>query len=186
MRKSIVICCLALVVVGILRTDKTPQETVNVYGWYGIIGNEILKDFEKETGIKVIYDVYDNNDTLEAKLLATNSGYDVVFPSFIPYAARQCAMGIYAKLNEDLIPNLKNIQGAITEKFKIAGGDITRLVPMFWGTIGIAYDEEAVRTIFPEAKEVTYDMLLKPENIKKLSQYGVSFPEEYIDIFPQT
>ncbi len=186
MNKIFVGCCLALVIIGILRMERTTKETVNVYGWYGIISNEILKDFEKDTGIKVIYDVYDNNDSLEAKLLATNSGYDVVFPSFIPYAARQCAMGVYTKLNNTLIPNLKNTQGAITEKFQKAGGDTTRMVPMFWGTIGIAYDEEAVKTIFPEAKEVTYDMLLQPENIKKLSRYGVSFPEEYIDIFPQT
>ena len=186
MKKGVVICCLALVLMCFLGIEKSPKETVNVYGWYGIISNEILKDFEKETGIKVIYDVYDNNDTLEAKLLATNSGYDVVFPSFIPYAARQCAMGVYAKLDNNLIPNLRNIQCEITEKFKTAGGDITSLVPMFWGTIGIAYDEEAIKTIFPEAKEVTYDMLLKPENIKKLSKYGVSFPEEHIDIFPQT
>lgn len=185
MRKSIIICCLILGVICILRMDKNAKETVNVYGWYGIISNEILKDFEKETGIKVIYDVYDNNDSLEAKLLATNSGYDVVFPSFIPYAARQCAMGVYAKLNSNLIPNLKNIQGKITEKFSKAGGDTTRMVPMFWGTIGIAYDEEAIQNVFPESKEVTYDMLLNPEKIEKLSKYGVSFPEEYIDIFPQ-
>lgn len=188
MKKSIVICILAFLLLCILRLDKSSsQETVNVYGWYGIINNEILKDFEKETGIKVVYDVYDNNDTLEAKLLATNSGYDIVFPSFIPYAARQCAMGVYTTLDSERIPNLRNIRGKITEKFQKAGGDTTRLIPMFWGTIGIAYDIDAIQKIFPEVKEVTYDLLLKPENIKKLTKYGgVSFPEEYIDIFPQT
>ena len=185
MKKGILICCLVLGLICILGMHKSKKDTVNVYGWYGIISNEILKDFEKETGIKVIYDVYDNNDTLEAKLLATNSGYDVVFPSFIPYAARQCALGVYSKLNNNLIPNLKNIHGQITEKFKKAGGDITKMIPMFWGTIGIVYDEKAIQTIFPESKEVTYDLLLKPENVEKLSKYGVSFPEEYIDIFPQ-
>lgn len=186
MKKTIIICCLLFIVVCFLKLNKSVKETVNVYGWYGIINNEILKDFEKETGIKVIYDVYDNNDTLEAKLLATNSGYDVVFPSFIPYAARQSAMGAYTKLDFNLISNFKNIEGKITEKFRKTGGNTNCLVPMYWGTIGIAYNVEVVKKVFPEAKEITYDMLLKEENISKLAKYGVSFPEEYIDIFPQT
>ena len=169
-----------------LSFDKGPKNTVNVYGWYGILNNEILKDFEKETGIKVVYDVYDNNDTLESKLLATNSGYDVVFPSFIPYAARQCAMGAYSKLDVKLLPNLKNVEGQITDKYKKVEGDISRLIPLFWGTVGIAYDYDVIKKVFPDLKEVSYDLLLNSENIAKLSKYGVSFPEEYIDIFPQT
>ncbi|MBQ9335293.1 MAG: extracellular solute-binding protein [Alphaproteobacteria bacterium] len=185
MNRHIIIGGLILCAICILSLDRASKETVNVYSWYGIIGNEILKDFEKETGIKVVYDVYDNNDTLEAKLLATNSGYDVVFPSFIPYAARQCAMGAYTKLDKTLIPNLKNIDGKITEKFKQTGGDTTRLIPMFWGTIGIAYDFDAIMKIFPNQK-ISYDLLLNPDNISKLARHGVSFPEEYIDIFPQT
>ena len=185
MNRNLIIGALILFAICILSLNKISKETVNVYGWYGIIGNDILKDFEKETGIKVVYDVYDNNDTLEAKLLATNSGYDVVFPSFIPYAARQCAMGAYTKLDKDLIPNLKNIEGKITEKFKQTGGDTTKLIPMFWGTIGIAYDIDAVTKIFPN-EEMSYKLLLDPNNISKIEKYGISFPEEYIDIFPQT
>lgn len=164
----------------------TSKDTVNVYGWYGVMPRQILRDFEKETGIKVVYDVYDNNDTLETKLLATNSGYDVVFPSFIPYAARQMSMGVYSKLDLSLIPNIKNISGSITEKFKKIGGDINLLVPYFWGTVGIAYEENLINRIFPNEKIESYDILLDPEKIQKLTKYGVSFPEEYIDIFPQT
>ncbi len=189
MNRNIIIGGVIFLAICILGIDRAAKEVVNVYGWYGIIDSEILKDFEKETGIKVVYDVYDNNETLEAKLLATNSGYDVVFPSFIPYAARQCVMGAYAKLDYSLIPNLKNIEGKITEKFRNAGGDTSYLIPMFWGTIGIAYDAEAIKKVFPDIHnddEVTYDMLLNEENISKLAKYGVSFPEEYIDIFPQT
>lgn len=162
------------------------KDIVNVYGWYGVMPRKILRDFEKETGIKVVYDVYDNNDTLETKLLATNSGYDVVFPSFIPYAARQMSMGVYSKLDMNLLTNIKNISGAITEKFKKIGGDINLLVPYFWGTIGIACEETLINKIFPNEKIDSYDILLDPEKIKKLTRYGVSFPEEYIDIFPQT
>ena len=186
MKKSIVIIGIITICLLCFDFNSSNREIVNVYGWYGIINNEILKDFEKETGIKVIYDVYDNNEMLEAKLLTTNSGYDVVFPSFIPYAARQCVMGVYTKLDYASIPNIKNIEGKITDKFRKAGGDTTRLIPFFWGTIGIAYNTKIVSKIFPDDEEITYDMLLKQENIKKLAKFGVSFPEEYIDIFPQT
>lgn len=170
----------------VLSLKKYVGETVNVYGWYGIMPSELFADFEKETGIKVIYDVYDNNDMLEAKLLATNSGYDVVVPSFIPYAARQCAMGTYSKLNRDDIPNWKNIEGDVTEHFRKAGGDTDYLIPLFWGTVGIAYDAGVVSRVFQNKEKMSYDTILNPDKLCRLAKFGVSFPEEYIDIFPQT
>ena len=106
MNRNIIIFAVVFFSIIILSFNKPAKETVNVYGWYGVMNREVLSDFEKETGIKVIYDVYDNNDTLEAKLLATNSGYDVVFPSFIPYAARQCNMGAYTKLNKNEVTKI--------------------------------------------------------------------------------
>lgn len=186
MNKYITVFSLLILSGIFLAFERSSKDTVNVYGWYGIINNEVLKDFEKETGIKVVYDVYDNNDTLEAKLLATNSGYDVVFPSFIPYAARQCAMGAYSKLDYKAIPNLKNIEGKITTKFKQSGGNTDYLVPIFWGTIGISYDAGVIKRLFPKLEKVSYDLIFEPENLQKISRFGVSFPEEYIDIFPQT
>jgi putrescine transport system substrate-binding protein len=132
-----------------------------------------------------VYDVFDNNDTLEAKLLATNSGYDVVFPSFIPYASRQHFIGVYGKLDRSKLQNFRNLQTVVTEKFVEAGGDLDYMAPIFWGTTGIAYN----RTLALKAlgnEEVSYDTLLNPEKISKLSRYGgVSFPEEFVDIFPQ-
>ena len=186
MNRNIIIFAVVFFSIIILSFNKPAKETVNVYGWYGVMNREVLSDFEKETGIKVIYDVYDNNDTLEAKLLATNSGYDVVFPSFIPYAARQCNMGAYTKLNKTEIPNLKNIDGYVTEKYQSAGGDTDYLVPIFWGTIGIAYDTDIVYRTFKNEEPISYNILLDPEKIKLISKFGISFPEEYIDIFPQT
>ncbi|MDR0640767.1 MAG: extracellular solute-binding protein [Holosporales bacterium] len=166
--------------------DDYSGEVVNVYGWYGIIPREIFNDFEKETGIKVRYDFYDNNEMLEAKLLSTNNGYDIVFPSFIPYASRQLLMGIYSKLNRKLIPNIKNIDGIITSKFGANGGDVQFLVPLFWGTIGIAYNKKVVSQLLPGETIDSYDVLFDLSKISKLFPYGVSFPEEYIDILPQT
>jgi spermidine/putrescine-binding protein len=158
-----------------------------VYGWYGIIPVSVIKDFENETGIKVVYDFYDNNDSLEAKLLTSSNGYDVVFPSYIPYASRQFAMGIYRKLDLSQIPNVQNVNGKILDKFEKASGNIEYTIPYFWGTMGIAINEDIVNKVFGNNFEInSYEILLNPENIKKLYKYGVSFPEEFIDIFPQT
>lgn len=185
MNRNLIITAIIVLSLSILNFERSSKERVNVYGWYGIISKEILDGFEKETGIKVVYDVYDNNDSLEAKLLATNSGYDVVFPSFIPYAARQLNMGVYQKLESEYIPNLENIKSPITSKYSESGGNTEYLIPIFWGTIGIAYDANVLSKIFKDETIDSYDILFNPDKIKKLSKSGISFPEEYIDIFPQ-
>ena len=185
MNRGLIVVVLVLLSIIVFNVDRNSKQRVNIYGWYGIISREILTNFEKETGIKVIYDVYDNNDSLEAKLLATNSGYDIVFPSFIPYAARQLNMGAYQKIDMQFVPNIENISGNITDSYRNAGGNIEYLIPIFWGTLGIAYDANILSKVFPNEKINSYDVLLNPEKIKKIAKYGVSFPEEYIDIFPQ-
>ncbi|MDR2598404.1 MAG: extracellular solute-binding protein [Holosporales bacterium] len=167
------------------KEPEDPENTVNVYGWYGIIPRSVIDDFEKETGVKVVYDIYDNNDTLEAKLLTANSGYDVVFPSFIPYGVKQLAMKAYMAFDRKLLPNLKNVLGILTEKFEQNGGDLGYLVPLFWGTVGIVYEKNAVDQALPGENIDSYEVLFNPSKVKKLSQFGVSFPEEYVDIFPQ-
>jgi putrescine transport system substrate-binding protein len=159
------------------------NNVVHICGWYGIISRSILREFEETTGIHVVYDVFDNNDTLEAKLLATNSGYDIVFPSFIPYASRQCSIGVYAKLDKLKLQNFQSLQTPVTEKFKEAGGDTDYLIPIFWGTTGIAYNHTLLSELGEET--VSYDTLLNPDKLSKLARYGVSFPEEFVDIFPQ-
>ncbi len=167
------------------KNDNDNDESyLNVYGWYGIIPRDVISEFEKEYKIHVRYDVYDNNDVLEAKLLATNSGYDIVFPSFIPYAGRQSNLGVYARLDDGLVTSLNNISNVILEKFRNSNGNTNYLIPIFWGTVGIAIENNTLKKIIPNFNKDTYDLVLSEENIKKISEYGISFPEEFIDIFP--
>ncbi len=186
--KMITLICVCTVPFLLLRNyiHTNHKEVVNVYGWYGIIPNSVIRSFEKETNIKVIYDVYDNNDTLEAKLLATNRGYDIVFPSFIPYAARQSYMGIYKKLDYSKIPNIKNISSVFQTTLQKSQFNTDYLIPFFWGTIGIAINKDIVYKLLPNVSLDSYDIIFNPKNLKILAQHGVSFPEEFIDIFPQT
>lgn len=165
------------------RIDTNTQY-VNVYGWYGIIPRNVIDDFEKETGVKVRYDLYDNNETLEAKLLATNNGYDVVFPSLIPYATRQCSIGVYQNLDPNIVINIKNIDESMKQKFTAVLGDMNKLVPFFWGSIGIAYNEETIKSVFHDKVLDSYEFVFDKRYISMYGKYGVSFPEEFIDIFP--
>lgn len=161
------------------------RNTVNVYGWYGVIPNAVFKDFEKETGIRVVYDVYDSNDALEAKLLATNSGYDIVFPSFMPYAARQSSMGVYQKIDYAKIPNFKNINSIILKKIENTDHNFRYVVPFFWGTTGMVINKDIIYKLLPNISVDSYDILFNPHKLKVLAKYGVSFPEEFVDIFSQ-
>ncbi|MDR1476276.1 MAG: extracellular solute-binding protein [Holosporales bacterium] len=179
-----VLCPVFIFTLNWIRIHWISENVVHVYGWYGIIPRTIISKFKEETGIDIVYDIFDNNDILEAKLLAKSSGYDVVFPSFIPYAARQLAMGAYQKFDLNLLPNLRNIDGILTEKFEQNGGNRNYLVPLFWGTIGIAYEKNVIAKILPGV-EIDYNTLFAPKKLKKLFHYGVSFPDEYVDIFPQ-
>lgn len=170
----------------LIKNQYNPSNNVvNIYGWYGLLPKSILEQFEREYNIKVRFDAYDNNDVLEAKLLSGNNGYDVVFPSFIPYASRQITMGAFEKINYKLIPNIKNTCGAISDNFKKYGGNTDYVVPTLWGTIGIVYNKKTINKLFPNLNTLTYKELMSEEYMREFYRYGVSFPEEYIDILPQ-
>jgi putrescine transport system substrate-binding protein len=157
---------------------------VNVYDWYGLFPKDVIRDFEKETGIKVRYDVYDSNEVLEAKLMATNSGYDVVFPSASPYVARQIQGGVYQKINKAKLSNLKNLNPQIVKEMKIIDPQMDYALPYYWGSLGILMDLRKVSELIANPKSLGYKLILDPENMKKLSACGVSFLEEAIDVFP--
>ncbi|MDP3371596.1 MAG: extracellular solute-binding protein [Candidatus Paracaedibacteraceae bacterium] len=163
---------------------KYEDAIVNIYDWYGMIPAEVLQEFEKETGIRVRYDVYDNNEVLEAKLLASNSGYDVVFPTASPYVARQIKVGIYQPLNKQLLSELNGLNKEIVEQMQSIDPGLMYAVPYYWGTLGIAYDKDKLKERLPNVDLESNEILFNPENLKKLKSCGVSFLEEAIDVVP--
>jgi|CryBogDrversion2_8_1035294.scaffolds.fasta_scaffold00077_8 putrescine transport system substrate-binding protein len=182
---SVIVVFIALTGWGFTKQSSLHHEDayVNVYDWYGMLSNDILRQFEKETGIHVRYDLYDNNEVLEAKLLASNSGYDVVFPSASPYVARQIAAGVYQPLNKSLL-NIQDLDPLIVQKMQIIDSDMTYAIPYYWGTIGIAFDVDRINDLLPGTPQDSYDLLFNPENLKRLAPYGISFLEEATDVFP--
>lgn len=185
-RSLLVVCIASMVGWYYFQPSPTHPEDryVNVYCWYGLIDHEIIKEFEAETGITVRLDAYDNNEVLEAKLLASNSGFDVVFPTTIPYLSWQIQAGVYQKLDKKLLPNLKGLDTEVVKCMRAIDKDLIYSVPYFFGTIGIAYNKDVLKKVFPEGFIKNLELLLNPLNLKKIEKYGVSLLEEGVDVLP--
>lgn len=184
MKKTVFIAFFFLLLIY-ARFYNIKQEYVNIYNWYGLLPRDVIDQFEKETNIKVRYDVFDNNEILEAKLFATNSGYDVVFPSTIPYIKRQIEAGIYMPLDFSKIPNIKEINPYLLQEYKKVDPTFSFGIPYIWGTTGLIYDEERVDNLVTDTKiKHSLKLLFDPQILKILAPFGVSFLEESIDVFP--
>ena len=120
------------------------ERVVNFYNWSDYIAPTVLDDFTKETGIKVRYDTFNSNDTLEAKLLAGKSGYDVVVPTAY-FLARQIEAGIFLKLDKAKLPNLVNAWPEISDRLARYDPGNQYAVNYMWGTTGIGYNVKAAR-----------------------------------------
>jgi putrescine transport system substrate-binding protein len=170
--------CLALVVAAGLATapalsQSNKERIVNVYNWSDYIAPGVTEDFTKETGIKVRYDTFDSNDTLETKLLAGKSGYDVVVPTAY-FLERQIKAGIFQKLDKARLPNLVNMWPEITRQLAKYDPGNEYAVNYMWGTIGIGYNVKKVREILgADAKVDSWDIVFKPEMLAKFKDCGV-------------
>jgi putrescine transport system substrate-binding protein len=184
------ISTLVSIAVGIcmilLNKPSTPKRVVNIYDWYGMLSIDLLKEFEQKTGIHVQYDVYSDNETAEVKLLAGHSGYDLIFPSAIPYAAWQVQSGLYAPIDFSKLP-VHRIDPLLWKRMQRIDPTRQFLIPYYWGTIGLVYDVKKVEVIlgelFNKHKE-SWALLFEPTVVEKLSPYGVSILEESSDVFP--
>ncbi|MCM2472874.1 polyamine ABC transporter substrate-binding protein [Rhizobium sp. CG5] len=146
---------------------------VNVYNWSDYIDESILEDFTKETGIKVVYDVFDSNELLETKLLAGGSGYDVVVPTG-PFLARQIQAGVFQKLDKSKLPNLSNMWPDIMTRLAKYDPGNEYAVNYMWGTTGIGYNVAKVKAALGDMPIDSWDVLFKPENAEKLKGCGVN------------
>ncbi|ROM97980.1 polyamine ABC transporter substrate-binding protein [Pseudomonas brassicacearum] len=171
-----------VVALGLLQ-QAWAQSVVHVYNWTDYIGETTRSDFTAETKTDVIYDVFDSNDTLEAKLLAGNTGYDVVVPSN-HVMQKLIRAGAFQKLNKELLPNLKNIDPELMRRLERNDPGNAYGVPYLWGTSGIAYNVEKVKAVLGVDHIDSWAVLFEPENMKKLSSCGVSFQDSPDEMIP--
>jgi putrescine transport system substrate-binding protein len=157
---------------------------VNVYNWTDYIAPTTIADFTNATGIKVRYDTFDSNDTLETKLLAGKSGYDVVVPTAY-FLERQIKAGIFQKLDKAKLPNLANMWPEITQRLAKYDPGNQYAVNYMWGTVGIGYNVTKARSALGvEAKIDSWDIVFKPENLARFKDCGVHMLDSSDDILP--
>ena len=159
-------------------------QELRVYNWADYIGNHTIADFEASTGIKVIYDTYDADETLEAKMMAGDAGYDVVSTS-TDYFSRQIKAGIYRPLDKSLLPNWKNLDASVLAIEAQADPGNRHAAPYLRHVNGFAYNVELIRARMPQAPVDSLDMIFKPEIIRRFADCGVTFldsPEDVLQL----
>lgn len=167
-----------------LAPARAEQRSVNFYNWSNYIAPGVLDDFTRETGIKVIYDTFDGNETLETRLLAGKSGYDLVVPTAY-FLQRQIAANIFQKLDKAKLPNLANAWDVVTKRLATYDPGNRFAANYMWGTTGIGYNVAAVRRILGEGAVIdSWATVFKPENLAKFQDCGVHMLDSPDDILP--
>ncbi|OON40893.1 spermidine/putrescine ABC transporter substrate-binding protein PotF [Izhakiella australiensis] len=175
------------VVAGVVMAASTgvtaEDKTLHVYNWSDYIAADTVPNFEKQSGIKVVYDVFDSNEVLEGKLMAGKTGYDVVVPSS-SFLARQLQSGVFQPLDKSKLPNYKNLDPDLLKKLEQHDPGNKYAIPYMWATTGIGYNVDKVKQVLGKDAPVdSWDLVLKPENLEKLKSCGVSFLDAPEEIF---
>ena len=179
-------CAVAIAAVIALSSLSAVAEerTVNFYNWSNYMAPGVLEDFTRQTGIKVVYDTFDANETLETRLLAGKSGYDVVVPTAY-FLQRQIKAGVFQKLDKSKLPGLVNAWPAVTERLAVYDPGNQYAANYMWGTTGIGYNVKmAQKVLGADARIDSWDMVFKPENLAKFRDCGVHMLDSADDIFP--
>ena len=159
-------------------------EEVRVYNWSDYIDEDLLQKFEKETGIDLIYDVFDSNEVLETKMLAGGSGYDVVVPTGT-FLERQITAGVFQKLDKDKLPNITNMWDVIEDRVSKYDPGNEYAVNYMWGTTGLGVNMTKVKEVLGEDAPVdSLDLVFKLENMEKLAECGVHFLDAPTEMIP--
>jgi putrescine transport system substrate-binding protein len=162
-------------------TAAAEEKVLNVYNWSDYIDPQVLKDFEKETGIKVRYDVFDSNEVLETKLLTGHSGYDVVVPSAY-FLERQVKAGVFRKLDPSRLPHAARLDPELLQREARHDPGNEHGVIYMWGTTGIGYDEDKIRKAMPDAPVDSWRLVFDPTVLAKFKDCGVSVLEDPTDM----
>lgn len=164
---------------------QAAEAPIRFYNWSDYIGPDTLKNFEKDSGVAVQYDVFDTNEMLEAKLLSGHSGYDLVVPSsqFLP---KQIRAGAYQPLQRELLTNWKHLDPRLMARLEEADPGNKYAVPYMWGTLGIGYNVEKIRAALGENAPVdSWALVFDPANLAKLKGCGVAMLDAPVKIIPQ-
>ena len=182
--KSLVLA-LGLALAFPLSMAQEEEKVLNVYNWSDYIAEDTIRNFEKETGIKVRYDNFDNNEIVHAKLVAGKTGYDIVTPSS-NWAKLQADGGLLRKLDKAQLPNLKNLDPAVQAQLARLDPGNDYMVNWLWGftTVGINVEKVKAALGSTPMPDNVWDLVFKPEYISKIKSCGVSFLDSATEVVP--
>ena len=175
----------ALALVSSALFAQAEEKVLNIYNWSDYIAEDTIANFEKETGIKVRYDNFDNNEIVHAKLVAGKTGYDIVVPSS-NWAKLQIDGGLLRKLDKAQLPNLKNLDPAVQAQLARMDPGNEYLVNWLWGytTVGINVDKVKAALGSTPMPDNVWDLVFKPEYISKMKGCGVAFLDSATEVVP--
>ncbi len=181
----VLVVCATAMLWSVHSAAQEEEKVLNVYNWSDYIAEDTIKNFEKETGIKVRYDNFDNNEIVHAKLVAGKTGYDVVVPSSY-WAKVQADAGLLRKLDKSQIPNLKNLDPDFQASLAKLDPGNQFMVNWLWGytTVGINVDKVKAALGNLPMPDNAWDLVFKPEYISKLKGCGVSFLDSATEVVP--
>ncbi|WP_114968781.1 extracellular solute-binding protein [Rhodoferax ferrireducens] len=164
---------------------NTEEKVLNIYNWPDYVPEGMIAAFEKESGIKVNYDTFETNEALHAKLVAGNTGYDIVVPGSV-FAKGQIEGGLLQPLDKSKIPNLANLDPAIMGTLVKADPDNKYLVPWAWGftTVGINKTKVAKALGSMPMPENAWDLVFDPKYTAKLKSCGIAYLDSPTEIIP--
>ena len=167
-----------------LMASTAMAEEVRVYNWSDYIDEDLLAKFEEETGIDLIYDVFDSNEVLETKMLAGGSGYDVVVPSGT-FLQRQIIAGAFQKLDMSKLPNIENMWDVVSSRTEQYDPENAYSINYMWGTTGIGANVGKVQEVLGEDAPIdSLELVLNPDNMSKLADCGVYFLDAPTEMIP--
>jgi len=167
-----------------LGATAATADEVRVYNWSDYIDEALLEKFESETGIDLIYDVFDSNEVLETKLLAGSSGYDIVVPTG-SFLQRQIEAGVFQKLDFEKLPNAENLWDVIKARTEKYDPENAYSINYMWGTTGIGANAGKVTELLgADAPIGSLELVFNPENMEKLAECGVHFLDAPTEIIP--
>jgi putrescine transport system substrate-binding protein len=164
---------------------NTEEKVLNIYNWPDYITEDMGANFEKETGIKVNYQTFENNEALQAKLIAGNSGYDIVVPGAV-FAKSQIEAGLLRPLDKAQIPNLSNLDSDIMSKLDKVDPGNAHLVPWAWSftTVGINKTKVSKALGSTPLPENAWDLVFNPAYTSKLKSCGIAFLDSPTEVMP--
>ena len=159
------------------------EAVLNIYNWVDYIGETTIEDFEREFGIKINYDVYSTSEIVDVKLMAGNSGYDVVLHS-AGFASRLIPVGIYQPLDKEKLPNWKNLDLALLDRFSEYDPGNEYGVPYMWGTTGFSYNRDMINERMEDAPFNSADLVFDPAIVSKFADCGVTLLDSPTEVIP--